>query len=83
MDDEKRFTKNIVELKILIETIRLYMQDTSVEFDIDKCAMLMMKNGKRDTTEWIGLPNQESTRTLGEKKITRIWEYWKRKPSNK
>ena len=38
-----------------------------MEFGIDKCAMLVMKSGKRRMTEKIELPNQEKIRTLGEK----------------
>ena len=38
-----------------------------MEFDTDKCTMLVMKSGKRHMTEGIKLPNQEKTRTLGEK----------------
>ena len=38
-----------------------------MDFDIEKCAMLIVKSGKRQIVERIELPNQESTRTLGEK----------------
>ena len=30
-----------------------------MEFGIEKCSMLTMKSGKRETTEGIELPNQE------------------------
>ena len=38
-----------------------------MEFGIEKCAMLIMKNGKRQITVGIELSNQERIRTLGEK----------------
>ena len=38
-----------------------------MEFRIDKCAMLVMKSGKRHMTEGIELPNKEKIKTLGSK----------------
>ena len=49
-DDIKLFAKNERELEILIETMRIYSQDIEMEFDIEKCAMLIMKIGKRHMT---------------------------------
>ena len=37
-----------------------------MEFETENCAELVM-NKKRETTERIELPNQESNKTLGEK----------------
>ena len=37
-----------------------------MEFGIEKCAMLVMKSGKRHLTDRMELPNQEKIRTLGE-----------------
>ena len=37
-----------------------------MEFDIEKCVMLIMRNAKRHMTEGRELPNQEKIRTLGE-----------------
>ena len=34
---------------------------------IEKCAMLVMKNGKRQLTDGMVLPNQDKFRMLGEK----------------
>ena len=39
-----------------------------MEFGIEKCAMLVMKSRKRHLTDGIELPNQDKSRTLGEKK---------------
>ena len=38
-----------------------------MEFGIEKCAMLVMKSGKRHLTDWIELQNQDKIRMLGEK----------------
>ena len=67
MDDIKIFVQNEIAQETLIHKIRIYIQDKGIEFDIVKCAMLEMKSGKRETTEGIELPNQESIRILGKK----------------
>ena len=38
-----------------------------MEFSIEKCAMLIMRSGKRQITEGIEMPNQERIRMLGGK----------------
>ena len=48
-------------LEILIQTIKIYNQKIAKEFDGEKCALLMMKSGKIESTEGIGL---KSIRTL-------------------
>ena len=40
-----------------------------MEFGIEKCAMLVMKSGKRHLKDGMGLPNQDKIRTLGENEI--------------
>ena len=37
-----------------------------MEFGIEKCALLVMKSGKRHLTHGIELPNQDKIRTLTE-----------------
>ena len=37
-----------------------------MEFDIEKCAMLLMKRGKRHITDGMELPNQDKIRTFAE-----------------
>ena len=66
MDDIKRFTKNEKELKTLIHAVRIYSQDIRIESGIEKCAMLVMKSGKRYRTDEMELPNQDKIRTLAE-----------------
>ena len=57
---------NLVELETLIHQVRIYSQDIGIEFGIEKCAMLVMKSGKRHTTDGIELPNKDKIRMLGE-----------------
>ena len=66
MDDIKLFAQNEKELETLIHTIRIYSQDIGMEFGIEKCALLVMKSGKRHLTDGIELPNQDKIRTLAE-----------------
>ena len=80
MDDIKLFAKNDKELETLIHAVRIYSQDIGMEFGIGKCAMLVMKSGKRHMTDGIELPNQDRIRTLEEKKT---YKSWRLTPSNK
>ena len=45
----------------------IYSQNKEIEFGIEKCTMLVMDNGKRQTKEWIEPANQVKIRTLREK----------------
>ena len=66
MDDIKLFAKDEKELETLIHTVRIYSRDIGMEFGIEKCAMLVMKSGKRHITDGMEPPNQDKIRTLGE-----------------
>ena len=66
MDGIKLFAKNEKELETLIHTVKIYSQDIGMEFGIEKCALLVMKSGKRHLTDGIERPNQEKIRTLAE-----------------
>ena len=67
IDEIKLFTKNKKELKRLIQTERIYSQDIGMEFGIEKCAMLIMKRGKRETTAGIEQSDRKGIRTFGMK----------------
>ena len=54
------------ELEILIYAVRIYSQGIGMEFSLEKCALLLMKSGKRHMTDGMELPNQDMIRTLGE-----------------
>ena len=47
-----------------MQTIRIYSQDIGMEFGIEKCAMIVMKKGIRETVEGIELRNRKSIRIL-------------------
>ena len=66
MDDIKLFAKNQKELETLIHAVRICSQDIGMEFSIEKCAMLVMKSGKRHLTDRVEQPNQNKIRTLAE-----------------
>ena len=66
MDDIKLFAKNEKNLENLINSVRIYSQDIGMEFGIEKCAMLVMKSGKRHMTDGMELPNLDRIRTLEE-----------------
>ena len=57
MGDIKLFAKNEKELESLIHAVRIYSQDIGMEFGREKCAMLVMKSGKRHLTDKKELPN--------------------------
>ena len=65
MDDINLFAKNEKELETLMHAVRIYSQDMGMEFGIEKCAMRVMKSGKRHMSDGMELPNQEKVRTLG------------------
>ena len=47
MENIKLFAKNEKELDTLIQTIRMYNQNLGMEFGMVKCALLIMRSGKR------------------------------------
>ena len=67
IDNTKLFAKNEKELETIIQALRIYSQDIGMEFDIEKCAMLIMKSGKWHITEGKELLNKEKIKMLGEK----------------
>ena len=77
MDDIKLFAKNKKELETLIHTVRIYSQDIRMEFGIEKCALLVMKSGKRHLTDGIELLNQDKIRTLAENETYKYLEILK------
>ena len=71
MDDIKLFAKKEKELETLIHAVRIYSQDIGMEVGREKCAMLVMKSGKRHLTDGIELPNQDNIRTLAENEASK------------
>ena len=61
-------------METLIQTVTIYSDDIGMELGIEKCAMVIMKSGKRQITEGIELPNQEKVRKLREKETYKyLW----------
>ena len=46
-DDIKLFAKSDKEMEALLQALRIYSWDIEMEFGIEKCAMLIMRSGKR------------------------------------
>ena len=67
MDDIKLFAKREKEMKTLIHAVRIYSHDIGMEFGRAKCAMQVMKSGKRHLPDGMRLPSQDKIRMLGEK----------------
>ena len=66
MDNIKVFAKKFKELETLIHTVRIYSRDIGMKFGIEKCAVLVMKSGKRQLTDGMELPNKDKIKTLAE-----------------
>ena len=49
-----------------------------MEFGLEKCAIVVMKSGKRQIAERIEQSNQETFELLEKRKTTSTKEYWKR-----
>ena len=71
MDGLKLFVKNEKELETLIHAVRIYCQDIGMEFGKEKCAMLVMKSGKRHLADKMEQPNQGKITTLREKETNK------------
>ena len=65
--DIKLFAKNEKELETLIHAVRIYSQDIGMEFGIEKCAVLVIKSGKRHLTDGMELPSQDKIKKFKEK----------------
>ena len=57
MDDLKLYEQSTAELESLLNTVRLFNNDTSMEFGLDKCATLAIIKGKVTETQGMNLPN--------------------------
>ena len=64
MDDVKLYGKNRIEIESLIQTVRIYSSDISMEFGLEKCASIILKRGLIVESEGITLPNEETMKNL-------------------
>ena len=67
MNDMLIFIKNEKDLDAFIKTKNKFYQDIEREFQIEKCAMLIMKNGRKETSEGIGLQIRKVSEHLEKK----------------
>ena len=56
IDNIKLFAKHEKELENLIQAVIIYIQDKWMGCGKDKCAMLVMKSGRRHLTDGMELP---------------------------
>ena len=64
MDDFTLYSKSEKALDSLIQTVRIF--SIGMQFEIDKCAMLVMKKGKIVKSDGIQLPNDKVIKSLEE-----------------
>ena len=67
MNDIKLFVPKEKEMETQIQAMTINSQDLGMEFGIEKCAMLVIKSGKRHMTEAMELQNQEKYKNTREK----------------
>ena len=66
MYDLKLYSRNEKELDSLVQTIRIFNEDIGMEFDIEKCAMLVIEKGKIVKSVVIELPDGKVIKSLQE-----------------
>ena len=71
MDEIKLFAKNEKELETQIHAVRIYSQDTGMDFGIENCAMLVMKSGKWHLTDRMELPSEDKIKMPREKETSK------------
>ena len=59
MDDLKLYGKSVPELELLLNRVRIFSYDISMEFGLNKCATLTIQRGSLVQTEGINLPNNK------------------------
>ena len=66
MNDLKLYASNEKSLESLIQTVRVFSNDTGIESGVEKCAVLTMKKGKMANSDGIALPNKTTMEGLKE-----------------
>ena len=66
MDDLKLYRRNEKGLDSLVQTVCVFSEDIGTEFGIEKCAILVMENGKIVKSVGIELPGGEVIKSLQE-----------------
>ena len=68
MDDLKLYSRSEKGLDSLVQAVRVFSEDIGMEFDIEKCAMLVMEKGKIVKLVGIELPDGKVIKSLQEGK---------------
>ena len=66
MDDLKLYGKTEQEVEALVELVRMYSNDSGMEFGIDKCGVLVVERGIKVRSEGIVLPSGEVMKEVEE-----------------
>lgn len=61
MDDLKLYEQNKKRIGKLVNTVRIFSEDSRMEFGISKCATLIMKRSIISKNEGIQLPNDDES----------------------
>ena len=64
MDDLKLYSRNEKGLDSLVQTVRVFSEDIGMEFDIEKCAMLVMEKEKMAKSVGAELPDGKVIKLL-------------------
>ena len=64
MDDLKLYGKSSNELESLLNTVRIFSNDISMEFGLEKCATLTIHKEKATHTEGLTLSNNNTIKGL-------------------
>ena len=62
----KLYSRNENELDSLVQTIHIFSKDIGMEFDIEKCAMLVIEKGKIVKSVGIEVPDGKVIKSLQE-----------------
>ena len=57
-DNLKLYRKSTAELELLLKTVRIFSNDISMKFGLEKCATLAITKGKVTKAEGMNLPNK-------------------------
>ena len=66
MGDLKFYSRSEKGLDSLVQTVRVFSEDIGMEFNIEKCVMLVMEKGKIVKSVGIELPDGKVTKSLQE-----------------
>ena len=66
MDDLKLYSKSERALDCLVQTVKIFSKDIGIQFEIDKCTILVMKKVKIVKSANIQMPNDKVFKSIEE-----------------